>query len=88
MPTALRIPVKSKTVDLTYLTPLGREYAKGSYMTSWLMLSDIIEEVIVMIQAGKNPGLIDNAVIRYGLSVVIEPEGLEAWHVSNEAFLD
>ncbi len=78
MPNALSIPVKSKTVHLTYLTPLGRVYAEGSYQTTWLNAEDIFEEVDLMVKGGKNPGLVDNAVLRYGLSVVVMPEGLNA----------
>jgi hypothetical protein len=88
MPVAQKTGLKSTTVNLTYLTPLGRVYAEGAYKSTWTNAEDIFEEVAVMVQSGYNPGLVENAVIRYGLSVVVMPEGMNAKTLHPADFLE
>lgn len=59
-------------VKLTYFKPSGKYYSEGEYETSFKTFHQIIAEVETMLRQGKNPGLVDTAVIRDRFNTLIE----------------
>lgn len=60
----------SYRVDLTYFKLSGKYYSEGSYVSDKAEMHEIFDEVEIMIDAGKLPGLVEGAKEFYVHAVV------------------
>ncbi len=62
-------------IKFTYFKQNGKYYSEGEFdAAGWLSFWGSLAEIQEMLKEGKNPGLIDGAVIRNGFDTLITAE--------------